>query len=169
MSPWLVVGFLVAGFIAIWIPRAWVNRVMGGSSGFSGILRAVLVGVPLPICSCGVLPIATGLRRNGAGKGATAAFLMVGPAMNAMSVTTVASLIGRKAAAAYVATIIAGAILCGCVVNFFTDVSAATETARCASHGLTAVHWACAAFLAVMMVYNLIRPVKMAHAKPVCK
>ena len=53
MSPWLVVGFLAAGIIAVWIPRAWVNRVMGGSSGFSGILRAVLVGVPLPICSRG--------------------------------------------------------------------------------------------------------------------
>ena len=48
MSPWLVVGFLAAGVIAVWIPRAWVNRVMGGSSGFSGVLRAVLVGVPLP-------------------------------------------------------------------------------------------------------------------------
>ena len=68
MSPWLVVGFLAAGIIAVWIPRAWVNRVMGGSSGFSGILRAVLVGVPLPIGSCGVLPSATGLRRNGAGR-----------------------------------------------------------------------------------------------------
>ena len=319
MSPWLVVGFFAAGVIAVWIPRAWVNRVMGGSSGFSGILRAVLVGVPLPICSCGVLPIATGLRRNGAGKGATAAFLIstpqtgidsilatyalmgpvfaiarplaaaltglvggvvvsavggddasasavddtppasrglkailwqayrrllgsvvkplavglavsalvtvlvpdgffaeafggrdwlampamaiigfpmyvcstasipiaaslilkgvspgaafvflvVGPAMNAMSVTTVAALIGRKATAAYVATTIVGAILCGCAVNFFTDATAATEAARCAAHGLTALHWTCAAFLAVMMAYNLIRPVKMAHAKPV--
>ena len=67
MSPWLVVGFFAAGVIAVWIPRAWVNRVMGGSSGFSGILRAVLVGVPLPICSCGVLPIATGLRLHPTG------------------------------------------------------------------------------------------------------
>ncbi len=85
--------------------------------------------------------------------------------MNAMSVTTVASLIGRKAAAAYVATIIAGAILCGCAVNFFIDVSGTKEATCCASHGLTAVHWACAAFLAVMMVYNLVRPVEMSHAK----
>lgn len=85
--------------------------------------------------------------------------------MNAMSVTTVASLIGRKAAAAYVATIIAGAILCGCVVNMFTDTSGTVEAARCASHGITALHWTCAAFLAVMMAYNLIRPVGMAHAK----
>lgn len=67
MSPWLVVGFFAAGVIAVWIPRAWVNCVMGCSSGFSGIFRAVLVGVPLPICSCGVLPIATGLRRHPTG------------------------------------------------------------------------------------------------------
>ena len=175
MSPWLVVGFFAAGVIAVWIPRAWVNRVMGGSSGFSGILRAVLVGVPLPICSCGVLPIATGLRRNGAGKGATAAFLISTPQTGIDSILATYALMGpvfaiaRPLAAAYVATISTGAILCGCAVNFFTDATAATETARCASHGLTAVHWTCAAFLAVMMVYNLIRPVKMVHAKPVAK
>ena len=321
MSPWLVAGFFAAGVIAVWIPRSWVNRVMGGSSGFSGILRAVLVGVPLPICSCGVLPIATGLRRNGAGKGATAAFListpqtgidsilatyalmgpvfaiarplaaaltgivggvvvsavggddasasaveesaptshvlkmilwqayrrllgsvvrplaiglavsalvtvlvpdgffaeafggrdliampvmaivgfpmyvcstasipiaaslilkgvspgaafvflMVGPAMNAMSVTTVATLIGRKAAAAYVVTIIAGAILCGCAVNFFVDVTGAAQATCCAHHSLTAVHWTCAVFLAAIMCYNLIRPVKMAHTSCTAK
>ena len=90
---------------------------------------------------------------------------MVGPATSAMSVTTVASLIGRKAASAYVATIVAGAILCGCAVNMFMDASGAKEVACCASHGLTVVHWASAAFLAVMMAYNLIVPVKMSHAK----
>ena len=37
MSPWLVVGFFAAGVIAVWIPRSWVNRVMGGSSGVSEI------------------------------------------------------------------------------------------------------------------------------------
>ena len=56
MAPWLVFGFLAAGIIAVWIPRSWVNRAMGGSTGLGGILRAVAIGVPLPICSCGVLP-----------------------------------------------------------------------------------------------------------------
>ena len=51
MSPWLVAGFLAAGIIAVWIPRAWVDRTMGGGAGLPGILRAVLIGVPLPICS----------------------------------------------------------------------------------------------------------------------
>ena len=82
MSPWLVAGFFAAGVLAVWIPRAWVNRALGGRTGLSGVLRAVLVGVPLPICSCGVLPIAAGLRRNGADKGATAAFLAAMTAYN---------------------------------------------------------------------------------------
>ena len=72
MSPWLVFGCLMAGVIAVWIPRNWVNRMMGWRSGLGGILRAVAIGVPLPICSCGVLPIAAGLRKHGAGKGPTA-------------------------------------------------------------------------------------------------
>ena len=94
MSPWLVAGFFAAGVIAVWIPKSWVNRVMGGSSGFFGILRAVLVGVPLPICSCGVLPIATGLRRNGAGKGATAAFLISTPQTGIDSILATYALMG---------------------------------------------------------------------------
>ena len=53
-------------------------------------------------------------------------------------------------AVAHVATIIAGAILCGCAVNFFIDASGAAETACCAHNNLTAVHWTCAAFLAAM-------------------
>ena len=94
MAPWLVFGFLMAGIIAVWILRSWVNRVMGGSSVSSGILRAVLVGVPLPICSCGVLPIATGLRRNGAGKGATAAFLISTPQTGIDSILATYALMG---------------------------------------------------------------------------
>ena len=79
MAPWLVFGFLMAGIIAVWIPRSWVNCVMGGASGIRGILRAVAIGVPLPICSCGVLPIAAGLKKHGAGNGPTAAFLISTP------------------------------------------------------------------------------------------
>ena len=313
MAPWLVFGFLMAGIIAVWIPRNWVNRMMGGSSGIGGILRAVAIGVPLPICSCGVLPIAAGLRKHGAGKGPTAAllvstpqtgidsilatyalmgpvfavarpvaaaltgivggvvvsavggedaeavaaedapaasrgikailwqayrrllgsvakplaiglaisalvtvlvpdnffaevlhgndwiampvmalvgfpmyvcstasipiaasliakgvspgaafvFLMVGPAMNAMSLTTVSALVGRKAAVAYLVTILVGAILCGVVINLIPNAASASLLAASTGHALSPVHWASAVFLAAMMVYNLVRPVRM--------
>ena len=88
---------------------------------------------------------------------------MVGPAMNAMSLTTVAALVGRKAAAAYVAVIMAGAILCGVAINFIPDALPATSAVSSAGHSLSVVHWASAAFLAVMIIYNLVRPVEMGH------
>ena len=94
MAPWLVFGFLMAGIIAVWIPRSWVNRMMGGSSGFRGILRAVAIGVPLPICSCGVLPIAAGLRKHGAGKGPTAALLISTPQTGIDSILATYALLG---------------------------------------------------------------------------
>jgi hypothetical protein len=88
-------------------------------------------------------------------------FLMVGPAMNAMSLTTVSALVGRKAAAAYVAVIVIGAILCGIAINLVPDSLPATSAISSAGHSLSAVHWASAAFLAVMVAYNLVRPVNM--------
>ena len=94
MAPWLVFGFLMAGIIAVWIPRNWVNRMMGGCSGFGGILRAVAIGVPLPICSCGVLPIAAGLRKHGAGKGPTAALLVSTPQTGIDSILATYALMG---------------------------------------------------------------------------
>ncbi|MBO7721347.1 MAG: permease [Kiritimatiellae bacterium] len=116
MAPWLVVGFLAAGVIAVWIPRGLVMRVMGGTSGWKGILRAVLIGVPLPICSCGVLPIAAGLRKHGAGKGPIAAFLISTPQTGVDSILATYALMGpvfafaRPVAAALTGLIGGGAV-----------------------------------------------------------
>ena len=90
-------------------------------------------------------------------------FLMVGPAMNAMSLTTVSALVGRKAAVAYLVTILVGAILCGAVINLIPNAASASAQAASAGHALSPVHWASAVFLAAMMVYNLVRPVQMGH------
>ena len=88
---------------------------------------------------------------------------MVGPAMNAMSLTTVSALFGRKAAAAYVTVIIVGAILCGIAINLIPNALPASAAAASSRHVLGVVHWASAAFLAVMMAYNLVRPLQMGH------
>ena len=154
--------------MTVLVPDGFFAEAFGGRDWLAMPAMAI-IGFPMYVCSTASIPIAASLILKGVSPGAAFVFLMVGPAMNAMSVTTVASLIGRKAAAAYVMTIIAGAILCGCAVNFFIDASGAAEAACCANHGLTAVHWACAVFLALMMGYNLLRPVKMAHVKRVCK
>ena len=164
----LAIGLAISALVTVLVPDGFFAEAFGGRD-YLAMPAMAIVGFPMYVCSTASIPIAASLVMKGVSPGAAFVFLMVGPAMNAMSVTTVASLIGRKAAAAYVATIIAGAILCGCAVNFFIDASGAAEAACCAHHGLTAVHWACAVFLAVMMGYNLLRPVKMAHVKRVCK
>ena len=79
MSPWLLSGFFLAGMASVLLPREWVVGAMGRAKGWRGVLNAVLIGVPLPICSCGVLPLTTGLRNAGAGKGAVAGFLISTP------------------------------------------------------------------------------------------
>jgi uncharacterized membrane protein YraQ (UPF0718 family) len=77
-APWVLLGFAVAALLKAFVPDAFIARHLGGQ-GIGPVLRASLVGVPLPLCSCGVVPAALGLRRQGAGRGATTAFLVSTP------------------------------------------------------------------------------------------
>ncbi len=161
----LAIGLAVSALVTVLVPDGFFAGAFGGRDWLAMPVMA-LVGFPMYVCSTASIPIAASLVMKGVSPGAAFVFLMVGPAMNAMSVTTVASLIGRKAAAAYVATILAGAILCGCLVNaVMAAAPSAAQSACCAAHALGPVHWLSAAFLAAMMAYNLIRPVGMGHAK----
>ena len=73
------------------------------------------------------------------------------------SLTTVAALVGRKAAAAYVAVIVIGAILCGIAINLIPNALTASAAIAASGHSLSVVHWASAVFLAAMIVYNLVK------------
>jgi HflK protein len=77
-APFLLVGFFLAGLIKVLIPQ---DRIYGlfGKNNLKSVLRAALFGVPLPLCSCSVLPAAAALKDRGASKGATTAFLISTP------------------------------------------------------------------------------------------
>lgn len=77
-APYVLFGFLVAGLLKALLPDAWMTRHLGGRGPLS-VIKAALVGVPLPLCSCGVVPAALGMRRQGAGPGATTAFMISTP------------------------------------------------------------------------------------------
>ena len=70
MSPYLLFGFLVAGILSVVVRPEFIERHLGGK-GLGPVVKASLFGVPLPLCSCGVIPVAASLRRHGAGSGAT--------------------------------------------------------------------------------------------------
>jgi len=93
MAPYLLLGFLVAGLLSVGISPAWVERRLG-RGGLGPVITASLVGVPLPLCSCGVIPVAASIRRHGASRGATTALLLSTPQTGVDSIAVTYALLG---------------------------------------------------------------------------
>ncbi len=93
MSPYLLLGFLFAGILRVVFPRQMITRYMG-KSNFRSVFNASLLGVPMPLCSCGVLPAGIGFYRNGASRGPTISFLISTPQTGVDSILATYSLLG---------------------------------------------------------------------------
>jgi len=93
MSPYLLLGFLIAGLMHAFIPGRYYTRYLAKPT-FRSVLYAALFGVPLPLCSCGVIPTAMSLRKEGASKGAVASFLIATPQTGVDSIIATYSLMG---------------------------------------------------------------------------
>ena len=91
-SPWLVLGLLIAGLMKAWVPTKVLSKHLG--QGNKAIIKAALIGAPLPLCSCGVIPVATELRRSGASASATSSFLVATPETGIDSVSVSYALLG---------------------------------------------------------------------------
>lgn len=92
-APWLLVGLLAAGVLHALMPRDTLKRWAGGN-GLAAISRAAVLGVPLPLCSCGAIPTALSLYRAGAGRGPTTAFLVSTPGVGVDSMAITYALLG---------------------------------------------------------------------------
>ena len=93
MSPYLLFGFFVAGLLSVFLSQDFVERHLGGK-GIWPLLKASAFGVPLPLCSCGVIPVAMSLHKHGASRGATISFLLSTPQTGADSILVTLSLLG---------------------------------------------------------------------------
>ncbi len=138
-APWLVLGLIVGGLIKVLIPMSYLEKHLGGED-LGSIIKAALLGAPLPLCSCGVIPAALGLRKAGASKPATVSFLVSTPETGVDSVTVTYALLGPFMAivrpiAAVISAITAG-LLVGQVVNEIdelTDQISKPEDGSCCS------------------------------------
>lgn len=115
---WLLAGLLLAGLIKGWIPQSLVRRWLDGR-GAGTVVRASLIGAPLPLCSCGVLPAAIGLRRAGASKPSTVSFLIATPETGVDSVALSYALLGPVLAVVRPVAAILSAIFSGLLVLGF--------------------------------------------------
>lgn len=93
MAPYLLLGFLLAGVMKVFLPQNFVNKYMGIGNRWS-VMNAALIGVPLPLCSCGVIPTGISFYKNGAGKGASVSFLVSTPQTGFDSILITYSLLG---------------------------------------------------------------------------
>jgi uncharacterized membrane protein YraQ (UPF0718 family) len=92
-APWLLLGLVMAGLLKAWLPEGMLQQKLG-QGRFLPILKATLIGAPLPLCSCGVLPAAMGLRRSGASKSATVSFMISTPETGPDSIAVTYALLG---------------------------------------------------------------------------
>lgn len=93
MAPYLLLGFLIAGLLNGVFSKDWLQRKMG-KPGIGSAVKAALLGIPLPLCSCGVIPTGVSFYRQGASKGATSSFLISTPQTGVDSILVTYSLMG---------------------------------------------------------------------------
>ena len=91
LAPWLLLGAAMSGLLHIALPAGFVKRQL---SGPSGVLKAVALGIPMPLCSCGVIPTGIGLQRDGASNGAAIGFITATPQTGVDSILVSASFLG---------------------------------------------------------------------------
>lgn len=145
-APWLLLGLAVAGLIKAWVPEQRIGRWLGGR-GLWPVLKAAFAGAPLPLCSCGVLPAALGLRRAGATRGATLSFLIATPETGVDSVALSYALLGPFLALVRPLAAIGSAVFTGLLAMLLPAeqrrpslaVAAATANPGCGCSGGCAV------------------------------
>ena len=93
ISPFLLLGFLICGFLSIFLTVDTIKKYLGKKS-LKSVVAASLFGVPLPLCSCGVIPVSAYLRKHGATKASTSSFLISTPQTGIDSIFITYSLLG---------------------------------------------------------------------------
>jgi uncharacterized membrane protein YraQ (UPF0718 family) len=132
-APWLLLGFLFAGLLKAFVPSEVILRFVGRGN-IRSILTATIMGIPLPLCSCGVIPTGMALYQQGASRAATIAFLIATPATTITAILITAGMLGGKFTLAYIVTAFVVAVVTGVLsLLFFKErpIEAPHESAAC--------------------------------------
>jgi len=116
LAPSLFLGLALAGLLNEFLPKGLIRRHLSGR-GPKAVMNAVLVGAPMPLCSCGVVPTAIGLRRQGASDAATTGFLISTPQTGVDSILVSATFLGWPFALFKVVAAVVTGLLGGVLVG----------------------------------------------------
>lgn len=128
MSPYLLFGFLIAGVLSVCISADWIRRQLG-HKGLGPVIKASLFGIPLPLCSCGVIPVSASMRRSGASKASTTSFLLSTPQTGVDSIAITYALLGPVFAIFRPIAALLTGVLGGWLVQILGDSSRANGLA----------------------------------------
>lgn len=126
-SLYILFGLLVGGLLKMFLSPAYVAAHLG-SGRFSSVFKAALLGIPIPLCSCGVLPAATSLKKQGANNGATTAFLISTPESGVDSISITWALLDPIMTLARPISAFISAFAAGCAENFFNPPTQAEQS-----------------------------------------
>ncbi len=118
MAPYLLFGFFIAGLLSVLVSQSVVERHLGGR-GLWPLVKASIFGVPLPLCSCGVIPVSMSLHKHGASKGSTISFLLSTPQTGVDSIFVTFSLLGPVFAIFRPLAAFATGVIGGSLVDIF--------------------------------------------------
>jgi len=118
MSPYLLFGFFFAGLLHVFFSLDTIAKHLGKNS-FGAVVKASMLGIPLPLCSCGVIPAAMSLKQKGASKGAVISFLISTPVTGVDSILATYSLMGLLFAIYRIIASFITAVLSGILSNIF--------------------------------------------------
>jgi len=131
LAPWLFVGLAVAGLMHVFVPAELLVRHLRGRLG---VLKAVAIGIPLPLCSCGVIPAGIGLKRDGASSGSAVGFLIATPQTGLDSIFVSASMLGWPFAILKVVAALVSGLAGGLIVESSEKAAATPESPIPAAH-----------------------------------
>ena len=135
MSPYLLLGFLLAGLMHAFVPQQMYHKYLA-KNNFRSVFNAAMFGIPLPLCSCGVIPTAMSLRREGASKGSAVSFLIATPQTGVDSIIATYSLMGLPFAIIRPIAALVTALFGGHMVNIFDneEVKEDKDNTDCCGH-----------------------------------
>ncbi len=120
MAPYILFGLLFAGILHEIVPDTLVSKHLGKSSIFS-VIKATIFGIPLPVCSCGVVPLATSIKKSGASNGSTLAFLISTPITGVDSILATYGMFGWAFTIYRVITSMIISVIAGVLANFYGE------------------------------------------------
>ena len=137
MAPYILFGLLFAGFLHELVPDTLVTRHLGSNS-IGSVVKSALFGIPLPVCSCGVVPLAASIKKSGAGNGATLTFLISTPITGVDSILATYGMFGWAFTLYRVFTSMVIAIVAGILTNIYSPEKKSSSikfsTAPAAAH-----------------------------------